>query len=202
MNDQLIKILKNLKQIEPDPGYSARSRHLLLSSKESPGRKGLFTLFSHILADFQSMRFSLVAEVLTAMLLIVFISSYSIYTAQTHREKLVVQANDINSSIQVQLDEIQYILNTKKAADMVDKAQLNQSITQAQEKLNTAKAQLEDNNLESAVDNIKSAQDIFEGVGATLVAPTSTDANASSTDGTASSTIPEDATSTLRVQGE
>src|SRR3989344_3289925 len=145
------------------------------------------------------MRFSLAAEVSSALLLMLFLSSYYIYNAQIHAEKLVVEASDINSSIQVQLDEIQYILNTKSTADTVDKAQLHESITKAQEKLNAAKTELQSNNLEYAVDNIKSAQDIFEGVGATLVAPTSTDANASSTDSTSSSTIPENATSTLNA---
>lgn len=200
MDDNLIKILKGLKNIEPDASYKAKSRYLILSSKESPKKEGVFSVFSHILADFQSMRFSLAAEVSSALLLVLFLSSYYIYTAQTHTEKLVVQANDINSSIQVQLDEIQYILNTKSTADTVDKAQLHKSISKAEEKLNAAKVNLQNNNLESAVDNIKSAQNIFEDVGATLVAPTSTDANASSTDGTSSSTIPENATSTLNAE--
>lgn len=184
MEEKLAKILKELKKIEPHPHYSLRSRSLILSHKKEPGKTGLFSFLAH----FQEMRFALGAEIATMVLVAILATGYYAYEFNKNRNDLVVQANEINSSIQLKLNEIQYIIKTQSPKGTLS-SDIAALLNSATDDLNKAKSDLNNNKMESAVQNIKSSESTFKDIEAKLGIPegAATSTSATSTTDTSSS---------------
>lgn len=156
--DKLIQILKELKKVEPDPDYSARSRFLILSSgaqAKVAWRAKVFGAF----ANLQAKRLALAVEIAGLLIVLVLVGTY--YLRQTNRNNLVVQANELNNSIQLKLNEIQYLLENQTPANPSDLSNLNELLQKATEELVISQSDLKDNNIEQSLEKIKSVQAIF-----------------------------------------
>lgn len=186
MEEKLAKILKELKKIEPHPHYRERSRSLILSHNKEPKKTGLLGFLAH----FQEMRFTLGAEIAAMILVAVLATGYYAYEFNKNKNDLVVQANEINSSIQLKLNEIQYIIKTQSPKGTLNN-NLITLLNTAADDLNNAKSDLDNNRMESAIRNIKSSESIFKVIesklGITSGTATSTPSTSSSSTDTSSS---------------
>ncbi len=151
MNKDLFKILKELQQIKPDPNYSRQSRLLIVGLREK-----LDITAKSLFLNFFSARFKMAIG--TALTLILMISGTIYYINQLNQQKLVAKANEINSSIQIKLDEFKYILENKPQVDSTTISNVQTLLEKANNELKEASTL---NNLEEALQKIKSAQEIF-----------------------------------------
>ncbi len=151
MNKDLFKILKELQQIKPDPNYSRQSRLLIVGLREK-----LDITAKSLFLNFFSVRFKMAIG--TALTLILMISGTIYYINQLNQQKLVAKANEINSSIQIKLDEFKYILENKPQVDSTTISNVQTLLEKANNELKEASTL---NNLEEALQKIKSAQEIF-----------------------------------------
>ncbi|MCX6702315.1 MAG: hypothetical protein NTW60_00360 [Candidatus Wolfebacteria bacterium] len=191
MKNSLGKILKEFKDIKPDADYSRRSRSLILSyRKELEADKiNSFGFFSFV-RNFQSMRLTLASEMTGTLILAAIFGIF--FINQNNNQNLVVQANEINNSIQIKLNEIQYLMQTQVTSTS-QKSDLNISLGKAAEELKQAQTEVKDNNIGNSVEKIKSAEKVL--IEAESVLKPQDTANASSTLDNASSTT-SNATST------
>lgn len=155
----LFTILKDLQKIEPDQGYSRQSRAFILASKAGGVRpkEGLFGIFD-LISNFQALRLTLATEIVGVLIIAVLLGAY--YVHVQNRNNLVVQANELNSSIQLKLEEIQYLLQTQPA-NLSKMGILIESLNKASEKLKTSEIDLKNNDIEGTLQKIKEAQQIF-----------------------------------------
>ena len=153
MEEELIKILKELKGNSPDPAYSRNSRTIILSAKKEPKKIGLF----EFLKRFQSARLTVASEILSVLFITALIGAYYIQRVND-RDKLVVQANDLNSSIQLKLNEIKYLIQDPQALNHSKTTNLGDLLLKATEDLKTADADLKENKIAESLDKIKSAE--------------------------------------------
>lgn len=156
----LIKILQQLKEIEPDPDYSKKSRALILIRANQ--ERGLTqtpktNYLIGFLRDFQSMRFALASEIAGFLIVIGLLAGFY-YLNQNNKNNLVVQADEINASIQLKLNEIQYLLQNKNTRN----SGINESLTTAATSLNNAAEDIKNDKIGDALEKIKTAQKIFE----------------------------------------
>lgn len=168
MDEQLAKILRELRKIESDPGYKARSRSLILSERRKREKAGFFELLTH----FQTNKFTIASEIMAVVLVAVFLGGYYLYES-TKSKNEVAQADEINSSIQLKLNQIQYIIRTQAPTGSLN-SDIISSLNQAVSDLNQAKADLNNDKLDSAIQNIKSAETIFRSIEGKLGIPTET----------------------------
>ena len=112
MNNNLFKILQELKKIQPDADYSHKSKTLLLS--EIGADKKRLTL-ADIFSSFYSNK--LVLGAVSSVVLLLIISSGIYYVKSSlNQSDLVVKASETNASIQVKLNEIQYLLQNNASS--------------------------------------------------------------------------------------
>ena len=144
MEKDLFKILKHLQNIQPDPDYSNRSRLLILSKNND--RKHREYAISDILSWLNLHRMVTTASLIGVFIIIVLLTvSY----LPGNKNNLVAEANEVNSSIQIKLDEIKYLLenqsliNLNQADIAREKLRLSaQALNEANE-LNTQGAEME-----------------------------------------------------------
>lgn len=191
MKESLGKIFKELKNIRPDADYSKRSRSLILSyRKELEKETNKLPGFLSFARNFQSMRLTLVSEITGALVLAFIFGIF--FINQSYNQNLVVQANEINNSIQVKLNEIQYLMQTQ-ATSTNQRSDLNVSLGKAADELKQAQTEAKGNNIGNSVEKIKSAEKVL--IDAESVLKPQDAENTSSTLNSSSST-PENATST------
>ena len=164
MNQDLFKILKELKQIQPDPDYSRQSRLLILNSKKevdvlikSPVPKSGW--FSDVLNNFYSVKLAFVAGI-TLVLILITGSVYYINN-QLNQNNLVVKASEMNASIQVKLNEIRYLLENKSINPLNILAIQTLLEKAAKELKEVSVLDSEGKDLSESLEKIKSAQEIF-----------------------------------------
>lgn len=175
MDKKLLKILKELKNIQPDPDYSRRSRFLLLNS-EGPtaqikdrrgGRGGLVSALNGLFFNAGPVKLAFAVGVVIILVLIAG-SVYRINN-QLNQNNLVVKASEMNASIQVKLNEIKYLLENKPTD--------SKNILTVQELLGKATQELREvaafdlnkgEDLSKSLEKIKSAQEIFYQIDALL----------------------------------
>jgi len=173
MDDKFIKILKELKSIQPDPGYSKQSRLLIMQSarikanQEVDLREQKFQ-FAEILRFLYPAKLMLLAGVII-LILAVSGGIYYVNHNQTNQEDLIVKASEMNAAIQIKLNEIKYLLESE------NQSQIDQNkISTIQELLGKAANELKDvsasegKNLDESLRKIKSSQEILEQVDALL----------------------------------
>lgn len=154
------KLLKELKNITPDPAYRARSRSVLLATLDAQPRQplekqGFFAVFWDILSTKPAMAAETIA-------FIALVTLGGLYLHRQSTDKLVVQANDVNSSIQVKLDEIKYLLNKNQPLFSPQKTkELNILLNDAKNFLKEAEGDLNTANLEDSLRKLKIAEETF-----------------------------------------
>jgi hypothetical protein len=164
MNQDLFKILKELKQIQSDPDYSRQSRLLILNSKKevdvlikSPVPKSGW--FSDVLNNFYSVKLAFVAGI-TLVLILITGSVYYINN-QLNQNNLVVKASEMNASIQVKLNEIRYLLENK-SINPLNILAIQTLLEKATKELKEVSVlDSEGKDLSESLEKIKSAQEIF-----------------------------------------
>ncbi len=143
----LYKILKDLNQIKPDSDYSRRSRTLIL-----------YTGNNLKILNFPVLKMAMVA--VFVLFLIIFGGVY--YTNQLNQEKLIVKASEINTSIQIKLDEIKYILENKPQLNLSDISTIQTLLDEANKELKEASVlSVKSEKLGEVLEKIKSAQEDF-----------------------------------------
>ena len=166
----LFKILKELKNIQPDPNYSKRSRFLILQSarrKEDQdvdlrGQKAWLAEFLRILYPAK------LAFVVSIVILILAISGGIYYiNNQLNQKDLVVKASEMNASIQIKLNEIKYLLENQPQVDPAKISTIQGLLEKATNELKEVSV-LGDKNLDESLRKIKSSQEILEQVDALL----------------------------------
>ena len=155
MDKELFKILKELKGVEPDYDYARRSRLLIVGEEKELGPK---VGFFEVLRSFSSNRMALAAKI--TALMIIFILAGVYYVHQSN-QNLVVQANELNATIQLKLNEITSYLNGQTAVNPLRISEVNLLLQKATADLNEANAGLKDGKLEESLIKIKSAQEEF-----------------------------------------
>jgi len=157
MDKELLKILKELKQVRPDPAYSRQSRLLILGPEVKQG--GVID----ILSNFYSVRLALAG---IAIVLILVAGSVYYINNQLKQNDLVVKASEMNTSIQVKLNEIKYLLENKpvNASDASTiQALLEKAVTELKEASNSSTS-----TLDVSLEKIKSAQETLYQIDALL----------------------------------
>lgn len=172
---KLTKILKELKQIQPDPDYSSRSRVLILNSKITSSKtefqKGWFSQIAEIFDGFQLMKTAAITAVILVLIASGGVYYYLYQFYQSNQEELVVKAGEINNSIQIKLDEIKYILEQKSSminAPTSDDIQilLGKAALELEE---ASKLNGDGKNIEELLKKIKSAEELLFQIDSLLI---------------------------------
>lgn len=157
-----LKILKELRHIAPRSGYSAESRDLLLRELQSqvmvsktPLKEGGIFIF---LREMFFTRAAFAAE-LTAFA--VLVALLGVYLNRASNEKLVVQANEVNASIQVKLNEIKYLLEKPAPRTIEETEAIVSLLNDATEALLEANEDLVSEELEKSLEKMKVAEEAF-----------------------------------------
>jgi len=157
MNEDLEKILKELKRIQPDVDYTKRSRAIILATGRAVDRES-----SRAMNRWQwifSPTFVLATATAAAIILVLAASSW-LYL-QSNQEDLVVRASELNSSIQIKLNEIKYSLENDRA-DLETISAIQNLLGEATGELeNASKIGFNKENLEESLQKLKSAQQIL-----------------------------------------
>lgn len=161
MDKNLFTILKELKNIQPNAEYSKHSRNLiLLSNKEQLKPKFAYAgFFNGWLNDF--VKFHKISATAASFGILTILALIIVSYLPGNKNGLVAKANEMNSSIQIRLDEIKYQLNNSPISTSTALA-AQDSLNKATENLLKA-FEISSNNtkLEEVVNNIKTAQDII-----------------------------------------
>ena len=128
--ERVLKILNELKSIKPDKGYGERSLMLILASKQNEAQKAPRFGFKTVI---ESLRISAVVGVIGFLLAtlmggVSYINkNYSPLSLEGLNSKsLVAEANSIDNSIQITLQEIKYLdQSNKKAIKTIDNVSKN-----------------------------------------------------------------------------
>lgn len=164
MNNELLKNLKELKEIQPDVNYSKQSRLLILSSWRQERRiqvvqeAGFWPL---LLSGFKKP--ALAMAVSGVFILIIFLGVS--YFNQIPKN-LVAEADEMTALIQVRLDEVKYNiqeLEDKKLADLATLNDLRGLLMEATNDLTEA-AQLDaqGEDLEISLQKMRDAYEILQ----------------------------------------
>ena len=153
MENNLIKTLKELKDIKPDADYSKRSRAVILSH-EPIKPIGVFG----VIKNFQSTGI-MIAEISSVLVVVLLLGGLWFYNVNENKAAMVVKADELNASINVKLNEIRYLLLLTRTP--LQKDQTNgfiDSLKKAEDELNTANAGLTDNKVDQSIEKIKSVE--------------------------------------------
>ncbi|MBI5079536.1 hypothetical protein HZB06_02635 [Candidatus Wolfebacteria bacterium] len=163
MEEKLLKILKEARQIQPNSDYSRNSKMLILTSNKSvPAQTAGFNIFNKFIFNKLS-----VSSATVAIISVILIAGYYFNSIKNENE-VIARANEINASIQVRLTEIQYLLShkTDTANATIDDIQI--LLTEATANLEEAEKLVAENKTEEAFDKIKRAQEIFSEIDALI----------------------------------
>ena len=173
MNKDLSVILKELKKIQPDPGYSKRSRLLILQNAPACRQAGTYaekkTWLADILRTFYPAKLAFAAGVAVILLLVVSGSVYYVNN-QLNQRNLVVRASEMNDSIQIRLNEIKYFLeNNSQQLNIGNFYAIQGLLDKITTELKEASLlSLENKNLEESLQKIKSVQETLLQIDALL----------------------------------
>ena len=159
--------LKSLKTVQPGQDYSNRSRHLILSLKNDESfvpnfnndKKSVYADYANILDWLSFHKVAATVGVVGAFVLIILLT---ISYLPGRGNGLVAEADEINSSIQIKLDEIEYYLNNQQTIAPSTADQLQTLLFESAKNLEEAKALSASSNpddLSKALEKIKTAQE-------------------------------------------
>ena len=153
MEKDLFKILKELQNIQPDPDYSNRSRLLILSKNNGEHRKyAVSDVFSWV----NMHRMAAAASLISAFIIIVLLTvSY----LPGNKNNLVAEANEVNSSIQIRLDEIKYLLENQSSINLDQASAAREKLGLSAQALNEAnELNAQGAEMEKILEKIKTAE--------------------------------------------
>ncbi|PIV31952.1 hypothetical protein COS33_00420 [Candidatus Wolfebacteria bacterium CG02_land_8_20_14_3_00_37_12] len=153
VNKDLFKILKELKNIQPDDNYTKQSKMLILSSPQ------LQTTNYKLQTFFEWFNFKHSAMLAASIAIFVFIILWTVSYLPGNKNSLVAEANEINASIQVKLDEIGYHLDSQKI-DFSMATNIQNLLKITTDELIQVQEELENNpeKLKESVEKIKKAE--------------------------------------------
>jgi len=153
MNKDLFKILKELKSIQPDDNYTKQSKMLILSSPQ------LQTTDYKLQTFWAWFNFKHSAILATSIAIFIFIILWTVSYLPGNKNSLVAEANEINASIQVKLDEIGYHLDSQKI-DFSMATNIQNLLKITTDELIQAQEELKNNpeKLKESVERIKKAE--------------------------------------------
>jgi len=153
VNKDLFKILKELKNIQPDDNYTKQSKMLILSSPQ------LQTTNHKLQTFFEWFNFKHSAMLAASIAIFVFIILWTVSYLPGNKNSLVAEANEINASIQVKLDEIGYHLDSQKI-DFSMATNIQNLLKITTDELIQVQEELENNpeKLKESVEKIKKAE--------------------------------------------
>jgi hypothetical protein len=156
MNKNLLTNLKELRNIRPDSDYSKQSLNLILSSPQNrPLGDSRITM-----ADFLGwFDFKHSAMLASAVGVLIFVILWVVSYFPGNKNSLVAEANEINASIQVKLNEIGYQLDSQKI-DFSMAANIQNLLKTTSEELTQAQEELKNDpeKLKEAVEKIKKVE--------------------------------------------
>ncbi len=157
MTEKLLKNLKELKKIQPDKDYSRRSRALILYSQKDKTENWI-TNTANIL---YGAKFKTVTAL--AMIIVLTFAGGIYYISRVDKSDLVVKASEINSSIQVNLYGIKYLLENQPTLNPLVVPNIQDLLEEATRDLEEASELSKDpDKMKEALEKIKSAQEIFQ----------------------------------------
>ncbi len=155
MNKNLFTILKELKNIQPDAQYSKHSLDLIFLLKENKQPKFVY-------ADaFNWIKLHRLSATIGSFGILAIFAFVIVSYLPGNKNGLVAEANEINSSIQIRLDEIQYQLNNQPISTSTAIHTQNSLNEAAKNLLNAFETSSNPEKLEDVVNNIKEAKDII-----------------------------------------
>ncbi|MBI5306055.1 hypothetical protein HZB04_00455 [Candidatus Wolfebacteria bacterium] len=162
MKDNLLNNLKSLKNIAPDAEYSKNSLNFILAqTKNKAENGGEFKPFGFInwAKQHRVLIYSGATGILTLALVVLTVISY----LPGNKNSLVAEANDINNSIKIRLDEIKYQLDLNKQISSSTIDEVQNSLAKAIEELKAIQNLNVDDakNLEEVLNKIKNTNDII-----------------------------------------
>ncbi|MEK9154665.1 MAG: hypothetical protein AAB596_01130 [Patescibacteria group bacterium] len=162
MEKDLIKILKNLKQITADDEYSNRSRYLILSSEInrqtlSENRAISKLTFAEVFNLLTLHKLAAATATIGIFLFIIFISVF--YLIGPNQSQLVAEANEVNDSIEIKLDQIKYYIETQPSTNLPAITTMQELLAKAEKDLREAyELSLNPESIKGALEKIKSAE--------------------------------------------
>ncbi len=163
MEEKLIKILKEMRSIRPEADYSARSKNFILNSIKDVDAKPEIILKSGLGDVLRSLSFYKPAlAVGTATLLIIMTAGVFYVNNSVNKNDLVVRASEVNASIQVRLNEIKYLLESKSDIDSASIATIQSMLEKAADNLKEVSASSSANkSLAESLKKIKTTEEIL-----------------------------------------
>jgi len=159
MTEKLLKELKELKKIQPDSDYSRRSRALILHSRKEKEESWIFATAS----IFYGAKFKMVTAL--ALVVVLTFAGGIYYVNKINKNDLVVKASEINSSIQVNLYGIKYLLENQPSLNPLIVPNVQELLDEATKDLEEAAELSKDpSKMKEALQKIESAQEIFQKV--------------------------------------
>jgi hypothetical protein len=157
MNDKFLENLKKLGKIEPDSGYSRRSKALILYAKREK-KESLFSGFANL---FYGAKFKMAASISIITVFVIFGGFY--YFNKPGENDLVAKADEINSSIQVNLYGIKYLLENETGVNPLAVPNMQELLSQAAQDLTEAGELSKDpDKMKEALEKIETAQKTFQ----------------------------------------
>lgn len=148
MEDKIYNLLRKMRTIEPDRAFSARARaHILASRKKS------WYIIMQEITHMMRMR-----EFAALTLMVIMVTGYLIH--DTKSTNLIVEADEVNSAIQVKLREIQYLIKNQGVVNEETAQKIETLLNNATEELE--RASTESKNPEEALRKIKETGKILK----------------------------------------
>ncbi|OGM91034.1 hypothetical protein A2999_02420 [Candidatus Wolfebacteria bacterium RIFCSPLOWO2_01_FULL_38_11] len=164
MNENLLKNLKELNKIQPDQKYAERSRNLILSSrvdlasKKTEEQEYAGNKYRNILTGFWHVPKFITATATIAVIILIVFSIFSYLPG--NETQFIAEANEVNASIQIKLDEVEYYLNNKTIITSSTIENLNSLLGEAAKELSDAKELSNDpEKIGESLEKIKAAQE-------------------------------------------
>ena len=165
MNEKLIKTLKTFKQINPDSNYSKNSLAIIFASPKKTASDLNPREQMPMLWGFHFNKLTPVLSAVFAFLILIggfyYLGIYPFIPA--NQKQIVAEADEINQSIQVQLQEIKYLVEQQPTISPLQitafQGLLNKVTVELQEASNLSK---DSEKLEESLQKIKAANQILQ----------------------------------------
>ena len=153
----IFEILKELKNIKPDQEYAKQSRYLILSQTPQTDKKiTVAEIFDWIFIH----RLATAASLISVFILLVILS---ISYLPGNKNSLVAEADEINASIQIKLNDIGYQLQNPAEINIEEIPSVQKKLEEITKLMEEAQTLNEnkDKKIEEYLEKIKAAQTLL-----------------------------------------
>ena len=161
----IFEILKELKNIKPNQEYAKQSRYLILSQTPQTDKKiTVAEIFDWIFIH----RLATAASLISVFILLVILS---ISYLPGNKNSLVAEADEINASIQIKLNDIGYQLQNPTEINIEEIPNVQKKLEEITKLMEEAQTLNEnkDKKIEEYLKKIKAAQTLFTEIESLLV---------------------------------